>query len=98
MSRIAHKVDCNQLEIKLALIAAGYTVWDMSASGFGVPDLLVASKKDAFVFLEVKQKNGKLTVKETLFFMDFELCPVYTVRSIEDALEAMRIEDNRLWQ
>lgn len=91
--RIAHKIDVNQTEIKMALIAAGYTVWDCSASGYGMPDLLVMSKSYKFVFLEVKQPKGKLTKDETKFFNCFELAPVYVVRSIEDALEAMRIED-----
>jgi len=95
LSKYARKVDVNQLEIKQALIAAGYTLRDMSFAGQGVPDLLVMSKRCAFVWLEVKRPKGRLTVDETKFFNTFDLCPLYVVRSIEDALEAMRIEDEK---
>ena len=93
MSKYARKVDTNHLEIKQALISAGYPTWDCSSYGRGIPDLLVMSKSYRFVFLEVKQRRGRLTVDETKFFNEFMLGAVYVVRSIEDAFETMRIED-----
>jgi len=93
MSKFARKVDTNQPEIKQKLTAAGYAVMDMSFCGRGVPDLLVMSKSYRFVFLEVKQPKGKLTDDEAYFFNIFGIAPCYVVRSVEDALETMRIED-----
>ena len=95
MSKYARKVDNNHLEIKLALIAAGYPVWDCSAYGRGCPDLLVMSKNCHYAFLEVKHAKGKLTSAEREFFATFDGAPVYVVRSIDDALETMLQEDER---
>lgn len=93
MSKFARKVDTNHLEIKMALISAGYPTWDCSSYGRGISDLLVMSKSCKFVALEVKHGKGKLTPDEVQFFTTFAGAPCYVVRSIEDALEAMRIED-----
>ena len=95
MSKYARKVDTNQLEIKMALIAASYVVEDMSRVGCGVPDLMVQSKTGAIVLLEVKHKRGRLTKPERDFFERWLLSPVYIVRSAEEALAAMGIEDER---
>lgn len=95
LSKYARKVDNNHGEIKMALIGAGYKLWDCSSYGKGMSDLLVMSKSNRFVALEVKQPKGKLTHDEVQFFSTFEGAPVYVVRSIEDALETMRIEDEK---
>ena len=95
MSKYARKVDTNQLEIQMALIAAGYVVDDMSRVGCGVPDLMVQAKTGAIVLLEVKHKRGRLTKPECDFFERWLLSPVYIVRSAEEALAAMGIEDER---
>ena len=77
----------------MALIQCNYITWDMSACGFGVPDLLVLSKAGEFVFLEVKTAKGRLTKPEQKFFDTFYNARCYIVRSAEQAIEIMQMCD-----
>ena len=90
-------LDTKHIPIKLALIDCGYHVWDCGIYGRGMPDLLVMSKakQSQFVFLEVKSPKGKLRDTQVDFFEMFACAPVYIVRSAEEALAAMGIEDER---
>lgn len=89
----ARKKDTNQAIIQEAITRAGYVCQDFSAVGNGVPDLLVKSKADRFVFLEVKTEDGKLTPKERAFFALFQGAPVDIARSPEEALDVLRKYD-----
>jgi Holliday junction resolvase len=79
------RTDENQGEIIKALRKAGYTVEVTSNVGNGFPDL-VTCVSGAFVLLECKMPQKKLTAKEMKFHKKFLGCPVFVVYSAEDAL------------
>ena len=91
----AKKADANQAEIADALRKCGYQLDLTFRFGHGFPDLMVQAKTGAIVLLEVKSAKAKLTPPERDFFERWLLSPVYIVRSAEEALAAMRIEDLR---
>jgi hypothetical protein len=86
----AARKDANHQEIVSALKLAGYRVVDTSRAGFGAPDLFVLSKAQRFVALEVKSTSGGLTDDEQRMF-DYigSGAPLFTVKCVEAALEAM---------
>ncbi len=94
LSKYARKTDSNHLDVKMAIMQAGYPVWDCSGYGQGISDLLVLSKAGDFVFLEVKTPKGRLTKYERKFFDTFENGRRYIVRSPEHAIQVMRSCDN----
>jgi Holliday junction resolvase len=55
----AKRVDSNQSDIIQAYLVHGFSVADLSASGDGFPDLVVA-KFNINYLVEVKTKTGKL--------------------------------------
>ena len=63
------KVDANQAEIVAALRDAGCEVFDISATGGGVPDLVVRLPNDKLLLVEVKNPaaRGKLNKLQEKF-------------------------------
>ena len=85
--RIASRVDKVQPEIVRALRAAGCTVQHLHTVGQGVPDLLVSRHGNMYL-MEVKTAKGRLTKCEKEWIAAWD-APVYIVRTIEEALEAV---------
>ena len=83
----AARVDSNHAEIRDGLRACGYIVCDCFRAGFGVPDLFVLSKSKHWIGFEVKIPGGKLSPKEAELFDQVSPGPLYTVTSLEQALE-----------
>lgn len=84
------RVDVNQAEIVEALRKAGYSVLSLAQIGNGAPDLLVSGRGlGRNVLMEVKQPGAKLTADEVLWHHEWP-ARVWIVRSIEDALDAVR--------
>lgn len=84
----ARRVDCNHAAIRDGLRDCGYTVEDTAWIGHGIPDLLVCAG-DVFVMFEIKGPRGELTEAETRFHAKFYACPVYVVRSLDEALHRL---------
>lgn len=88
------KVDTNHAAIVAALRRVGAQVQSLAAVGNGVPDLLVAFRGAWFV-MEVKDgdkppSRRRLTPAEAEWHMQFnQSAPVWTVSSIDEALEAI---------
>jgi hypothetical protein len=100
------KQDRNALPIKHALEAAGCFVFDLSGVGGGCPDFLVYRKATGLLrLLEVKnpettlRKGGQLSGRRTATMERQEevarRVPVWIVRSVSEALEAMEIQSAR---
>lgn len=92
MSARRRRTDRNQAEIIAALRGAGATVVDLSATGGGVPDLLVGRGRVTFL-LEVKRpersanESRPATVARQQRFRDtWRGGPVRVVRSVDEAL------------
>lgn len=94
MSKYARKVDGNQAEIVEALRAAGYIVHDCSRFAGGFPDLMVGSKSEVIVLLEVKMPGEQATQAEAKFHDLWEYYPVFMIDSIDEALSTMHDVDN----
>lgn len=82
--------DANHPEIVAALTAAHCSVIDLAQLGDGCPDLLAANRIKGNVLLEVKVGKGKLRPAQ-IEFRETWHGPVFTVRSVDDALRAMGI-------
>lgn len=67
-NQYAKNKDKNHNEIKEALITGGYCVEDMSFVGRGYFDLLVTSKTDIPVWIEIKSDHDGLNENEQKFF------------------------------
>lgn len=88
--RRAAKRDLTEKAIVDALIAHGCTVTRLSQPG--VPDLLVGYQSDhrrRWALLEVKNGKGKLTEDQKAFIEYHGECPVFVVRTPEEALNAL---------
>lgn len=79
------RTDLNHATIRDALRCAGFIVEDTHDFGHGFPDLCV-NARGIIVLLEVKGEHGELNERENRFHARFCDCPVYVVRSIEEAL------------
>src|SRR5574343_391377 len=86
--------DCNHAEIRDALRKGGYYVKDTGDYKGGFPDLLVTSKSDIGVLMEVKMPGEKLTKAEEKFWDEYR-GPLELVFSVEEAFEAMQAWDER---
>jgi hypothetical protein len=91
MSHYARKVDANQGEIVSALEAIGVQVFDLSASGDGVPDLLCGFR-GRLELLEVKNPDGRgnrLTIPQVRFHEKMRNAgiPIRIVSNIPEALK-----------
>lgn len=84
---VRRKADKNQAEIVRALRQYGVPVMDLSGCGGGVPDIAVRAKNGDVRFLEVKTEKGTLRPAQIAVA---ELWPVTVVRTIDEALEAVR--------
>lgn len=70
MPRYANRPDANQREIKLALMASGWTVIETNIMRGKMLDLLVA-KHGITVAVECKVKGNSLTPSECKFFQEW---------------------------
>jgi len=95
MTRRAARVDACHAEIREALRKCGYVVLDTFRAGFGVPDMFVLSKSKRWVAFEVKSPGGVLTDDEAELFDKVQPGPLYTVTSVEQALELMNFYDGK---
>jgi hypothetical protein len=86
--------DGNHNEIKHVLKQAGYFVFDCADVACGFPDLLVVSKSNIPVLLELKMPGEKLTPDEKVFHANYT-APLCIVRSAEEALDTMADFDQR---
>jgi hypothetical protein len=93
----ARRVDGNQKEIVKALHSPehNYNVIPVFRVGCGFPDLLVVSKSNIPVLLELKMPGEKLTTDEKLFHANYT-APLCIVRSAEEALDVMQDYDQRM--
>ena len=81
------RTDKNHKQIKRELEQCGFTVYDFSKCGWGIPDLLVVLR-GVGRWVEVKSKTGKLRPLEIVFM---DICPgppVIVARTTEDVLDA----------
>jgi hypothetical protein len=85
---VRRKADSNQKAIVDALLAAGARIFDLSGVGGGCPDIAVLkpNKRDV-VLMEIKTEKGALKKTQEQTHQDW---PIVIVRSVEDALEAVR--------
>ena len=86
-------VDKNQSEIVHALRQVGATVILMHEAGEGIPDLLIGYRRETYL-MEIKSKTGKLNPRQVEWHSEWRGDPVSIVRSIEDALNAIRVTDS----
>lgn len=87
------KRDSNHADIVAVYEGAACTVIDLSACGFGIPDILLGlatptGRKLALV--EIKSDDGTLTPAQARFNADFRGPPPRIIRSPEEALEHLR--------
>lgn len=98
MSKYARRVDSNQLQVISALAGAGCVVEDLSATGGGVPDLLVgymAQGERRFWLCEVKdgqrvKSAQKLTDAQIRWHEKYAGWPVSVVDGPEAALRHLK--------
>lgn len=83
------KRDRVEPDIVAVLERRGYTVDRVSAPGF--PDLVV-SRHGAVWFVEVKRPGGVLTPAQVKWRTRWAGPPVYTLRSVDDAIKFPRHE------
>ena len=86
-------VDKNQSEIVHALRQVGATVILLHEAGEGIPDLLVGYRRETYL-LEVKSKTGKLNERQQLWHSSWFGRRVSIVRSVDEALNAIRVTDS----
>lgn len=81
------RTDANQQEIVDALRKVGCTVYDISETGGGVPDLLVRRPNGELVLIEVKnpKAKGKLNKLQVEWHRQWAGC-VFVAHTIEEAL------------
>ena len=77
--------DSTEADIIAALEAIGVHV--SRVSGAGIPDLL-CSYRGKFFLVECKSRRGKLTAAQERFMSDTVDCPVFVVRSPDEAVDA----------
>lgn len=70
MPTYTNRLDANQSEIKLALIASGWTVIETNIMRGKMLDLL-AAKQGVTIAIECKMPGKKLTPSEAKFFEDW---------------------------
>lgn len=70
MPTYTNRLDANQSEIKLALIASGWTVIETNIMRGKMLDLLIA-KQGVTIAVECKMPGKKLTPSEAKFFEDW---------------------------
>ena len=90
------KVDANHAEIREAVRTAGYLWQDTFRQGDGCPDAFVLSKSKRWVALEIKSGDNELTKKERELFDTIGAGPLYTVGSVEGALEILALYDTKV--
>jgi lambda repressor-like predicted transcriptional regulator len=100
MPKYKARTDSTQAAIVAALRQTGATVVDLSRCGSGIPDLLVGrvmpcpfcqAYQPRAILLEVKTAHGKLNKLQEEFHASWR-GPIYTVKTIEDALAALDID------
>lgn len=97
MPRYAGRRDATHAEIRDALRALGWSVYDSGGVGGSFPDLVVGAA--GFTFLvECKSGAGKLSAGQNQFIEHWRGGPVVVARSAPDAIAAIsaRIKANGL--
>jgi Holliday junction resolvase len=89
MPKYANRKDQNQNDIVAALERAGCAVTDMSGAGLGFPDLFV-TRAGTHYLIEIKFNRGKLRPSQVEFHAKH--APVYTARSVDQALEIVGLK------
>ena len=94
MPRYAGRRDATHAEIRNALRAAGWSVYDAGGVGGSFPDLVVGAAGLTFL-VECKTGRGRLSEGQLEFARLWRGGPVVIARSAEDALAAIadRIKD-----
>ena len=87
--RYASKKDANQNEIVRVLEKAGCAITDLSGVGEGVTDIL-CTRAGIHYLIEIKSAKGKLRDSQVDFHAKHH--PVYTVRTIDQALRAVGLK------
>ena len=100
MTRYAKRTDANHAAIRDGLRGLGYGVDDLSASGGGVPDLVVAIAPGRPHFLEVKDgakplSAQKLTKAQEVWH-SYAWQITSKVRSLEEAVAALEWAKGRV--
>lgn len=90
---VRRKRDANHKAICEALEATGARIFDLSGVGGGCPDIAVLkpNKRDV-VLMEIKTDKGALKKTQERTLVDW---PVVIVRTREEALKAIGVEDAR---
>lgn len=87
-SRLPHKRDANHAEIATAFEQLGCSVFDSSAMGDGMTDLICATAGQTFL-VEIKTPEGKLTPAQE-FLIERWRAPIYVVGSTDDAANTVQ--------
>lgn len=82
---MTHRTDANHSIIMNNFRSLGYSVFDLSATGNGCPDLLV-SKNGENILIEIKTEKGKLSQSQIKFISAWNSA-VYLVHDIDDILQ-----------
>ncbi len=85
--RRAAKRDASEKDIVKELKRVGCTVTQLSQRG--VLDLLVGTPDKRFILMECKTGNGKLEDDQEKFIKIHSGCPMFVVRTPEEAIAAL---------
>lgn len=85
------KIDSNHHDIADAYRAYGYSVVSLAALGNGIPDLLVARGKVAYL-VEVKAPRGTLTPHQRAFMAGWKGPKVAVIRGLDDVVARVAID------
>lgn len=88
----ANRRDANHAEIRDGLRKCGYVVFDVADSKVIHTDLLVLSKGNMPVLIEIKMPGEKLTDKEEKFWQEYKGA-LEIAYSLEDAIKVMEYWD-----
>lgn len=89
-------MDNNHAEIRDHLRSLGYVVEDTHDLGGGFPDLVVLSKSDIIILVEVKMPGKGLTPDEVAFFEKFKHAALEIVYSKTDAAQKLSLWDEKV--
>jgi hypothetical protein len=95
--RRAKRRDCHHQEIRDGLRQLGYYVVDLADRGDGIPDLLVLSKSNIAILVEVKTDDAAFTDDEKQFFLDYR-GPLAVATTLESALKTMEYYDGYIME
>lgn len=89
----AKRVDSNHAIVVKALRNLGCSVFDLSAVGKGLPDLLVG-KNQKTVLVEVKRdEKAKFTPSQDLFMLNWQGSTVCRIHDVEGVINLVKMLD-----